>query len=124
MFTKPWKALYKFIPEDSDEYRQWADLAIKYYHYFYRVSKEIPEPQFYTVSYNELIQDAENVVHQIYNHFGLEKSQDFKKHLIEKTQRSKSYKSKHNYSLELYGLSKQKVFEQLKPVFEKYDFKP
>ena len=124
MFTKPWKALYQFIPEDSYEYRQWADLAIKYYQYFYQVSKEIPEAQFYTVSYDELISNAGNVIHQIYYHFGLEMNPNFKNRLIEKTQRSRSYKSKHNYSMKLYGLSKQKVFEQLKPVFEKYDFKP
>ena len=124
MFSKPWKTLYKFIPEDSAVYRQWGDLAIKYYQYFYEIAKELSEEQFYTVSYDNIILDAENVVNQIYFHFGMNKSPEFDHLLKEKSQRSKSYKSTHAYSLEMYGFSKKEVLEQLKPVFEKYGFKP
>jgi len=124
MFAKPWKSIYKFIPINSEEYRQWGELGIKFYQYFHRISMEMPPDQFYSVSYDELISDPENVIQQIYFHFGMEMGPEFKKRLKESTQKSRSYKSKHSYSIEEYGLSKQKLYEQLKPVFEKYNFKP
>lgn len=123
MFAKPWKFLYKFIPDDSEEYRQWGILSIAYYKYFYRVSKDFSPEQFYTLSYNELISEPEEVINKIYDHFDLIKSGDFTKLLKEKTEHSKNYKSKHDYSLEIYGLSKEMVYEELKPIFEKYNFK-
>jgi hypothetical protein len=124
MFAKPWKSLYKFIPENSEEFRQWGELAIKFYQYFYQISKELPDSQFFSVGYDELVSNPENVIEQIYFHFGMEMGPDFKKRLKESTQKSRNFKSKHAYSIEEYGLSKQMVFEQLKPVFEKYNFKP
>lgn len=123
MFAKPWEFLYKFIPKDSEEYRQWGMLAIEYYKYFYRVSKEFPLEQFYTLSYDELVSEPEEVINKIYRHFDINKSANFTKLLREKTEQSKNYKSKHTYSLELYGLSKEMVYEELKQVFEKYNFK-
>jgi hypothetical protein len=124
MFAKPWKSLYKFIPENSEEFRQWGKLAIQFYQYFYQISKELPDSQFFSVGYDELVSNPENVIEQIYFHFGMEMSPEFKKRLKESTQKSKNFKSKHSYSIEEYGLSKQVVYEQLKPVFEKYGFKP
>jgi len=123
MFAKPWKSIYKFIPEDSEEYRQWGWLAIEYYKYFYRVSEVFPASQFYTLKYDELISEPEEVINKIYHHFDLEKSNEFVKLLKEKTEYSKKYKSKHTYSLELYGLSRQLVYDELKQIFEKYNFK-
>lgn len=123
MFSKPWKFLYRFIPENSDEYRQWGFLAIHYYQYFYMVSKAFSPAQFYTFSYNDLIEEPEELINKIYYHFDLDKNTDFTKLLKEKTEHNKNYKSKHTYSLELYGLSKKMVYEELKPVFKKYNFK-
>ena len=124
MFAQPWKALYSFIPENSDEYRQWSNLAITYYQYFEQISKELPESQFYSVSYQELIADAENVVCNIYSHFEMKMSQKVKVKIREKTNRNRKYKSKHNYSFEEYGLTKKEIYDQLKPVFDKFNFEP
>ena len=123
MFAKPWKFLYKFIPDDSEECRQWGILSIAYYKYFYRVSKDFSPEHFYTLSYNDLILEPEEVINNIYDHFDLIKGGDFTKLLKEKTEHSKNYKSKHEYSLETYGLSKEAVYAELKPIFEKYNFK-
>lgn len=123
MFAKPWKYLYKFIPENSAEYREWGMLAIEYYKYFYLVSKEFIPGQFYDLKYDDLVAKPEEVITKIYDHFEWTKTSDFAMLLKETTEQSKNYKSKHNYSLELYGLSKKMVFEELKPIFEKYNFK-
>ena len=122
MFTKSWKVVNKSIPEDSEEYRNWANLAIKYYKYWHEISKALPENQFYTVSNTDLMADPENVVIRIYDHFGLKVSRSFEMLLREETRKSKTYKSAHNYSLERYGLSKDLTYSELKIVFDEYNF--
>ena len=93
MFTKTWPLINNSIPENSEEYRRWGEIATRYYRYWYQVSNEIPESQFYTINYDNLLEAPEEVITSIYQHFGLVVDDSFKKRLAEKTGKSRKYVS-------------------------------
>jgi len=123
MFTKSWRIVNRSIPENSDEYRKWGHIAINYYKYWHLLSQEIPKNQFFSFSYEELIKDPQQTIYKIYDHFELDRSKSFEKLLSEQYKESKNYKSRHEYSLERYGLTEDFTYKELKTIFDKYNFK-
>jgi hypothetical protein len=74
------------------------------------------------VRYENLVADPRETVEGIYRELGLEMGDEYRAVLAEETERARQYKSKHTYTLEEYGLTKQMVYEELKEVFEEYGF--
>jgi len=123
MFDATWKSLAPAACKDGRAYRELADLICGYYVHLHEVEKNFPADGILKVRYEDLVADPHNIIHGIYQKFGLEFSPEYDRLLREETNKAGTYKSKHRYSLEDYGLTKEMLYQRLKPVFKDYGFK-
>ena len=122
MFSLAWKSHSPEIPEDSPQHRAWGELALDYYTYFHHQMDKRNKKQFYTLTYNDLVLQPTQEVLKIYEYFDIEVTDDFKEKLLQAQNKAKSYKSKHSYTLEQYGLNKQYVHDKVGFVYDRYKF--
>jgi hypothetical protein len=123
MFEVTWKSLVPNTCKDERVYRELADVIFSYYEHLHELEKDFPAGTLIKVRYEDLVADPYKTVHSIYQEFGLEISPEYDKLLTEETQKSRKYKSRHNYTLESYGLSEEMINQRLKSVCEDYGFK-
>lgn len=72
--------------------------------------------------YTELAADPQRTIEGIYRYFGLPLREAFLTRLQSATRQSRNYRSKHVYSLEEYGLSRQWIQRELGEVMAAYGF--
>jgi hypothetical protein len=123
MFGIMYSSFSRHIKNDSAEMRAWALLGIAFYKHLNATRKNIPENNLSDIRYDELVAEPAAVIERIYSTLQLNISPEMKAKLAGIEQRNKSYRSKHQYSLEQYGLTKNFVYEELKFVFDQFDFK-
>lgn len=123
MFEATWKSLAPNACKDGAAYRELADLICKYYIHLHEVEKNFPANGLLKVRYEDLIADPHKTISRIYQDFQLEFSPEYDTLLAEERNKARKYKSKHHYSLENYGLTKEMIYQRLKPVFDDYGFK-
>lgn len=124
MFAAPWSLFAPEIPRNSPEYRTWGEVIIAFYRHFMDQIKKYEKDKFYPCTYEELMIRPKDLVLDIYKHFGFIPSEIFIERLTLKTNIAKKYQSKHAYSLEEYGYTKEEIYLPLKDVFETYGFTP
>ena len=122
MFSSSWKMISPAIPENSQEYRELANLAVTYYLHFDEQKKYFNAENLITLKYDDLVANPYNSVEKIYQHFKIEMSESFDVKLRHETDQARTYKSKHQYSLAQYGLQKEEIYKALAFVFEAYNF--
>lgn len=122
MFTSSWKFISPGIPENSPYFRELAHLAIIYYQYYHEEKKMFNPENWITLKYDDLIADPYASIDKIYKEFNFGKSIEFATNLRKSSEASRTFKSKHEYSLEQYGLTKQEIYQNLPFVFDEYDF--
>lgn len=122
MFTTAWKAHSPDIPENSEESRAWGEIGMDYYKYFDAFKDTIDAKNLVVVRYEELVGNPGETIRKIYRQFGLEITPQFDEKLREVTEDQKEYKSMHSYSLEQFGITEDKVYEEIGFVFDKYGF--
>lgn len=120
MFAGPWSLLYPQIPENSPEYREWGELGIDYYKYFYEQKKSFKKENLITVAYNDLVRKPYDTVLKIYEQLQLDTSPAFLSRLENATSTAKKYKSTHSYSLETYGFEKEHIYNELQFIFDEF----
>jgi hypothetical protein len=124
MFYVPWKFFSPRIKKDSEECRAVAGMIFQYYRRLLQVKRILPNHQFLEIRYENLVANPQGTVESIYRGLGLEIGDEYRAVLAEETEKALQYKSKHTYTLEEYGLTKQMVYEELQEVFEEYGFEP
>ncbi len=122
MFAEPWSALHPDIPQNSEEYREWGELGIEYYKYFYEQKQKFRPENFVTVKYTDLVSNPKATVVHIYDQLQLEMTPEFLQRLEKEKARAETYTSKHSYTLEEYGFNKDHIYEELKFIFDDYGF--
>ncbi|MEN9446827.1 MAG: hypothetical protein RJA25_116 [Bacteroidota bacterium] len=120
MFAGPWKVLYPQIPENSAEYREWGELGISYYKYFYEQKQFFQNQNLITIDYTDLVGKPYDTVLKIYKQLQLNTSDTFLQRLEKATSTAKKYKSAHTYSLETYGFEKEHIYQELKFIFDEF----
>lgn len=123
MFEATWKSLAPNACKDNRAYLELADVICKYYVHLHELEKDFSADTLLKVRYEDLVADPYKTVGRIYQKFGLETSPEYDRLLTEETQKSRKYKSRHNYSLKDYGLSEEMIYQRLKSVFDDYGFK-
>src|SRR5690606_4131468 len=101
-----------------------AELAVHYYHRALELRSRIGPERFHVVDYRDLVRDPRGTVHRIYDFLGMEVRPELKRALEEATRHQKEYESRHEYSLEDFGLSESWVYDRLAPLFEAFHFDP
>ena len=122
MFTGPWSLHSPDIKDDSEECRDFAQLAIDYCAYMQRIRPLFPEHRFFVIDYHVIKENPFKVVLDLYDQMNLKMSSEVKAALTEISKGNKSYVSKHHYSLAQYGMEKRYVHEQLTEVFKEFEF--
>ena len=76
--------------------------------------------KFMTMEYGPAPEDPREALEKLYAHFGWQMSETFRERLTAATQKQKSFKSKHEYTLEEFGLTKEWIQQELGPVLDFY----
>jgi len=120
MFSASWKFIAPEIPEDSEEYRALGQIAIDFYNYFHQNKSLFKPENLFVVPYNELSADPKKAVEEVYAHFNMNISDNFKNRLESHLKNQSKYRSKHSYSLQQYGFTKEEIEEKLGEVMRTY----
>lgn len=124
MWWEKWVSDDANFPKDGPDTRMLAELAVYFYERAMKLRHEIGEDRFLIVDYRDLVRDAKGTVERIYDFLGLEASPEFCRELEKITATQREYESRHDYSLEDFGLSRQWVYERLKWLFDEFGFEP
>ena len=122
MFSKPWGILAPDLPHNSEQYRTWGELNIRFYQCMLEASRILSPEQLFVIRYEELVRNPVATVHRIYDHFNIEKTAAFEKRLQEEEKVARKYSSHHTYSLEEYGYERGEIAEKLRDVFSEFGF--
>lgn len=87
----------------------------------HRFMNELPPERGITIQYADLIKNPEREINKIYERFGLEASEQFRKDLHYAVTSHSRYASRHDYQLSDYGLSEDLVYDRLKEIFDAHD---
>jgi hypothetical protein len=99
-----------------------ADDLVHDYKFAMEVLAEWPEDRYAIVEYNELIADVKTTVEKVYDKLNLSISPAFEQKLNAELNRQKQYHSSHAYSLQEFGLSESKVYEELSDIIQRFNY--
>ncbi|NIV31747.1 MAG: hypothetical protein GWN58_20355, partial [Anaerolineae bacterium] len=111
------------VPEKSDALRDFVvDMARHWYTYAIERLERAPQENYIIVRYDDLVADPAGTVSRIYDHFGFEIGPTYAQILQAETERARGYRSRHAYSLEGTGLTREGIVSQFRDVFDRFRF--
>lgn len=110
-------------PVEYESLRRYViELARHGYHYpLDRLSRLDPE-RYAVVRFDDLIRDTGQTVAGVYRRLGFDLSPAYARILQEETERAHHYRSRHQYSLQELGLSRERILAECGDVFERFNF--
>jgi hypothetical protein len=117
LFVPVWKAHSPDIAKDGPVAKEYARLAVEWYKHLYEFRKQAGA-QCYCIDYRDLVQNPRKTVEKVYEHFGWEMDDGMRARLDAATQRQREFKSKHEYTLEEFGLSKEWILSELGEIMD------
>lgn len=118
LFVPVWQRHSPEIAKDGPEAREYAELAVEWYRHLHAFRDRVPASQYHCIDYRDLVRDPEATIRSVYRHFGWEVSETFASRLREEARRHRGFSSRHEYSLESFGLSREWVQDRLGPILE------
>ncbi len=122
MFYRAWKAHSPGIRPDGEEIQALKRLGYDYYLYALECRKEIPEDQFLTIRYEDLIENPKRTILSLYGRLGMPVSEAFEARLDEAMAAQREYESPRTVDLEFFGISREEVSTELREVFEAFGY--
>jgi hypothetical protein len=98
------------------------DVAKAMYRYPLARFAEADESTYAFVVYDSLLQHPSAVVRAIYEKFDYDCSPAFRKILEAEDEKQRTYRSRHQYSLDQFGISRERILRDFQPVFARFDF--
>jgi hypothetical protein len=92
-----------------------------WYLYPHQYLKTLPADQYIRVLYKDLVADPEGTIEKIYQKFNFDLSPEYASILKAEAEKSRSYKSKHRYSLLKMGLSKKRIQSEFQFIANQID---
>ncbi|MEN8129893.1 MAG: sulfotransferase [Pseudomonadota bacterium] len=120
VFYPVWRVHSPDIAKDSPVSRSYARLALRWYQHLFEFGLRMEPGHYYCVDYRDLIRDPREALETLYQHFGWGLSDAFRARLEAATQRQRTFKSAHHYTLEEFGLSKEWIQEELGTLLDHY----
>jgi hypothetical protein len=124
MFHVKWVTHSPEIDANSPESRALARLAIDYYRYALECREFIPEEQFITICYDDLVESPREIIESLYGSLGIEMSPSARERLLQEISERSGFSSNRRSTLEDFGLSEAEIFEELEDVFAEFGFEP
>lgn len=97
-------------------------MAKHWYAYPLKTLDQLPDDQYHIVKLEELSQNVSKTIKEIYQHFDLSLTPEYEKILANEALKARKHKSKHEYSLEKMGITKQEIVEEFKEIFDRFNF--
>ncbi|MCL7454348.1 MAG: sulfotransferase [Anaerolineae bacterium] len=111
------------VPVDGDALRSYIlEMAQHWYTYPLRLLETMPEEKYAIVRYDDLEDDPEAVVTAIYQRFGLDLSPAYAQVLRREAEKARRFRSRHAYSLQAVGLSRQEILVRFQEVLQRFGF--
>ena len=120
VFWPVWQAHTPALKKDGPESKAYARLAVRWFQHLFEFRRKVAPSQYYCIDYRDLTRDPKAVLEKLYEHFGWTMSDAFREQLVKATQRQREFKSKHEYTLEEFGLSQDWIQEELGNLLEHY----
>ena len=120
LFVPVWQAHSPDIARDGPVAKAYAQLAVEWYKHLFRFRRRIDPARYHGMDYRDLVRDPGRAIEQAYAHFGWPVSDTMRARLKEAARRQAEFKSKHEYTLEEFGLSKQWIQDELGEVLDAY----
>jgi hypothetical protein len=121
VFYPVWQAHSPELSKDSAVSKSYARLAVKWFQHLFEFRNKVGLQQYYCIDYRDLTHDPKVVLEKLYEHFGWEMSDTYRTQLSVATQQQRKFESKHEYTLEEFGLSKEWIQQELSPLFDYYE---
>lgn len=112
------------MPKNDPAREGLTQMCIYSYRYALSELDRHPQGQSIIVKYEDLVERPDQVVQNIYGKFNLTMSAQFQAELNRVVSKNRGYKSEHQYSLEQFGLNKERVYRETKDVFDRFGFDP
>ena len=120
VFWPVWQAHSPGLRKDGPESKAYARLAVEWFRHLFEFRQKANPEQYYCIDYRDLTRDPKAALEKLYDHFGWGMSEAFREKLAAATRRQREFKSKHEYTLEEFGLSKEWIQEKLGGVLDYY----
>lgn len=120
LFVPVWQAHSPEIAKDGPVAREYAALAVAWFKHLFAFREKIAPERYHCIDYRDLVRDPRAAIEALYAHFGWPVSEEFRARLNAATQRQREFQSKHNYTLEEFGLSKEWIQAELGEVLDFY----
>jgi hypothetical protein len=117
LFVPVWRAHSPDIAKDGAVAKEYARLAVEWYKHLFEFRRQAGA-QCYCIDYRDLVQNPRKTVEKVYEHFGWEMDDGMSARLDAATQRQREFKSKHEYTLEEFGLSKEWIQSELGEIMD------
>lgn len=93
-----------------------------YYTYPLDLLSALPEDRFIVVNYHDLIRQPKHVIQRIYRQFGLALTPEFEERLDQEVAAMQRHESRHEYSLEKFSVTRERIVSDLRPIFDRFGF--
>lgn len=121
VFYPVWQAHSPELPKDSQVSRDYGLLAVRWFQHLFDFRKKVPPNQYFCIDFRDLTRDPVAVFERLYAHFGWTLTPAFRAQLEQATRRERDFKSKHEYTLEEFGMSKEWIQQELGEVLDHYN---
>lgn len=118
LFVPVWQAHSPDIAKDGPVAKAYAGLAVEWYKHLFAFRQQVASRQYYCIDYRDLVRNPRKTIENLYAHFGWPMDDACRGRLDAATQRQREFKSKHEYTLEEFGLSKEWIQQELGEIMD------
>ena len=108
--------------EPSPFIGQQLEMLSRYYHYPLARLAELSPDRQKVITYQTMVTHPAQTVLDIYKSFGFAMSPAYTAIIQREEEKARSYKSKHEYSLEKFGLTREQVVTRYEDIFDRFGF--
>jgi hypothetical protein len=120
LFVPVWQAHSPEITKDGPVAREYAQLAVDWYRHLFEFRQRIEAERYYCIDYRDLVRDPLGTVERLYSHFQWPMPPTMRVKLEQASARQREFKSKHEYTLEEFGLTREGVQRELGDLLDFY----
>lgn len=93
-----------------------------WYEYPLSILDKMDPSQYLIIKYNDLVQEPQELIRKIYDHFSYEMSPHFEKEVGMMVRQANKFHSRHAYDLEDMGISREQVLLEFAGIFDRFGF--
>jgi hypothetical protein len=120
VFYPVWHAHSPELPKNSAVSKAYGLLAVRWFQHLFAFRNKVSPQQYYCIDFRDLTRDPMAQIEQLYRHFNWAISDSFRSRLAAAVQKERKFQSKHEYTLEEFGLSKEWIQQELGTVLDYY----